>query len=251
MFGVLRDEGLTSWVEALEKRYLSDLTFQEARRALQALSTIYTSKRDRLAKGAALEGRGKRAAFAFFYGPLHFMLVQRVALELGLAKSAPAHIVDVGCGTGVGGAAWAILCSPVPPIAGLDVDPWALAEARWTYGHFGITAQTQKVSADNGRFPDGSGIIAAYAVNELDDAARGRMLTALLSARERGCRALIVEPIAKTTSPWWPEWASAFKDAGGRDDEWSFPAELPARLRLMDKAAGLRHDRLKARTLSF
>ena len=255
MFGrvsdVLRDEQLTAWVEALEKRYLSDVTFQEARRALEALSAIYTQKRDRLAQGAALDGRGKRAAFAFFYGPLHFMLVQRVVEALGLAASPLGQIVDVGCGTGVGGAAWAALVAPKPRIQGVDVDPWAIAEARWTYGYFGLTSQTAKGSADGTRFADGSGIIAAYAVNELDDGARGRLLKTLVDAQQRGCRAVIVEPISKTTSPWWPEWVSAFKDMGGRDDEWSFPAELPARLRLMDKAAGLRHDRLKGRTLSF
>jgi hypothetical protein len=247
--GVLRDEGMTAWVEALEKRYLGDITFQEARRALEALSAIYTQKRDRLAKGAALEGRGKRAAFAFFYGPLHFMLVQKIVLELGLSELPLDHIVDVGCGTGVGGAAWSSLTSSRARVTGVDVDPWAIAEARWTYGYFGLSAQTNKGTADATRFPDGSGVIAAYTVNELDDAARGRLLKSLLDAKKRGCRALIVEPIAKTTSPWWPEWVSAIKDAGGRDDEWNFPAELPSRLRLMDKAAGLRHDRLKGRTL--
>jgi hypothetical protein len=242
---------MTAWALALEKRYLADVTFQEARRALEALSVIYTQKRERLAQGAALAGRGKRAAFAFFYGPLHFMLVQRITLELGLAESALAHILDVGCGTGVGGAAWAALLDPKPRVHGVDVDPWAVSEARWTYGYFGLSAQTTKGTADNTRFADGSGIIAAYAVNEIDDRARGRLLKNLLDAKKRGCRALILEPIAKTTSPWWPEWVSAFADVGGRSDEWSFPAELPARLRLMDKAAGLRHDRLKGRTLSF
>ncbi len=243
---------MTAWVEALEKRYLTDVTFQEARRALAALSAIYTQKRDKLAKGAALDGRGKRAAFAFFYGPLHFMLVQEIVSELGLAASnAPADIVDVGCGTGVGGAAWATLIDPKPRVHGVDVDPWAVAEARWTYDCFGLTAQTAKGTADATRFPDGSGIIAAYAVNELDESARSRLLASLADAKRRGCRALILEPIAKTTSPWWPAWVSAFEDMGGRADEWSFPADLPPRLRLMDKAAGLRHDRLKGRTLSF
>ncbi len=245
------EDQLTAWVDALEKRYLADVTFQEARRALEALSAIYTQKRDRLAKGAALDGRGKRAAFAFFYGPLHFMLVQRIVLELGLAEPALTHLTDIGCGTGVGGAAWAALTTPKALVRGVDVDPWAVGEARWTYGYFGLTAQTAKGTADNARFPDGSGVVAAYAVNELDDSSRARLLKNLVDAKKRGCRALVLEPIAKTTSPWWPAWVSAFKDIGGRDDEWSFPAELPARLRLMDKAAGLRHDRLKGRTLSF
>jgi hypothetical protein len=240
---------MTSWVDALEKRYLAEMTFQEVRRALQALSALYTQKRDRLVKGAALDGRGKRAAFAFFYGPLHFMLVQRVVAELDLCAPAPANILDLGCGTGVAGAAWAALCETRPQVTGVDVDPWALGEARWTYAQFALANQTVKTSADLARLPDGVSVIAAYTVNELDDGGRARLLASLVSARQRGSRVLIVEPIAKTTSPWWPEWVSVFKDVGGRDDEWSFPAELPGRLRLMDKAAGLRHERLKARTL--
>ena len=48
-------ERVERFVEAAEQRYLKDLTWQEARRALQALSTIYTQKRDKLAEGAALD----------------------------------------------------------------------------------------------------------------------------------------------------------------------------------------------------
>src|SRR5262245_66504985 len=93
------------WYAALEERHLASLTFPEVRRALQSLSTLYVGKREKIAAGTALDGAGKRAAFALFYGPLHFMTVRAVALALGPA--APKRIVDLGCGTGVAGAAWA------------------------------------------------------------------------------------------------------------------------------------------------
>jgi hypothetical protein len=60
---------------------------------------------------------------------------------------------------------------------------------------------------------------------------------------------LIVEPIATRVSPWWPEWAHAFQSSGGRADEWKFRVELPDLLKRFDRAAGLRHDELKARSL--
>ena len=66
------------WLAALEARHLRDLTFAEVRRALQALSATYVQQRGRLPGGAALEGAGKRAAFALFYGPLHFLAVREV-----------------------------------------------------------------------------------------------------------------------------------------------------------------------------
>ena len=53
-----------AWFAALEARHLGRLTFQEVRRALQALSSLYVERRGRLASGAALESEGKRAAFA-------------------------------------------------------------------------------------------------------------------------------------------------------------------------------------------
>ena len=55
-----------------------------------------------------LAGAGKRAAFALFYSPLHFVLTGHVVRELDAARPAPRKILDLGCGTGAAGAAWAI-----------------------------------------------------------------------------------------------------------------------------------------------
>jgi hypothetical protein len=59
----------------------------------------------------------------------------------------------------------------------------------------------------------------------------------------------VVEPLARGVSPWWDEWAAAFLARGGRADEWRFPAALPPTLKLLDRAAGLDHAQLTARSL--
>ena len=61
---------------------------------------------------------------------------------------------------------------------------------------------------------------------------------------------LVVEPISRRVSPWWPEWRAAFAAAGGREDEWRFRPRLPPSLALLAKAAGLDARELTGRSLS-
>src|SRR3954470_6050534 len=93
------------WLSGLERRHLSDLTFQEVSRSLRALSATYVERRDRIREGAALSGAGKRAAFALFYGPLHYLLVREIVGQIPGAALAPAGatLIDLGCGTGAAG----------------------------------------------------------------------------------------------------------------------------------------------------
>src|SRR5437773_8638199 len=95
---------LERWVAALETRHLADLTFSEVARALRALSSAYVERRRTLAEGSALSGAGKRAAFALFYGPLHYLLVREIAGALGPHPADAKTLVDLGCGTGAAGA---------------------------------------------------------------------------------------------------------------------------------------------------
>src|SRR2546427_6587849 len=97
-----------AWFDSLQMRHLSSLTFQEVRRGVQALSTIYVENRGRIDSGAVLNGAGKRAAFAMFYAPLHFLLVREIVRALSATKKKPTTIMDFGCGTGSAGAAWAL-----------------------------------------------------------------------------------------------------------------------------------------------
>jgi hypothetical protein len=238
------------WYAALEERHLASLTFPEVRRALQSLSALYVGKREKIAGGTALDGAGKRAAFALFYGPLHFLTVRAVALALQAEEPVPERLVDLGCGTGVAGAAWALACGGRPEVAGIDTSGWAIGEAAWNARILGVRATYQRgdlTAVPLGRAREGT--IAAYAINELPDAARETMRERLLAAARAGSRVLVVEPIAKRPFPWWGAWEGAFAAAGGRAGTWRFPAVLPERMRLLDKAAGLNHSELTARSL--
>lgn len=86
-------------------------------------------------------------------------------------------------------------------------------------------------------------------MNEITGATRAELLPRFLDLASRGTRILIAEPIATRVSPWWPEWAKAFAQAGGRADEWKLRVELPDLIRRLDRSTGMRHDQLKARTL--
>jgi SAM-dependent methyltransferase len=239
-----------AWVEALEARHTSSLTFAEVRRALQALSSLYVQRRGRLAGGDALGTAGKRAAFALYYGPLHFLTVREVVRALGAAQPAPRTILDLGCGTGVAGTAWALEAGGRLPLVGVDRSGWATTEARWTFARLGVRGQVARGDILAVPLPGkGCGIVSAYTVNELEEETRAGLLDRLLAAAAHGARVLVVEPIARAVTPWWPRWADAFERAGGRSDEWRFPAVLPPRLKLLDRAAALDHRELTARSL--
>ena len=238
------------WLTGLEARHFSDLTFPEVSRSLRALSATYVERRDRLSEGAALSGAGKRAAFALFYGPLHYLLVREIVHAIpGATKGAPT-LVDLGCGTGAAGAAWAEACSTPPQIVGVDIHPWTLAEAAQTYRDFDLRAKTIRGDAATITLPKSPALIlAAFTINELPDDARDSLLPRLLERATNGDRILIVEPLAKGAVPWWGTWKLAFAAVGGRADEWRFHVELPPLVAKLDRAAGLNHRELKGRSL--
>lgn len=235
------------WVASLEARALEDLTFPEVRKGLQALSNTYVQRRDRLPHGGALGTRGKQAAFSLFYGPLHYLLVEGILDRL--AAPVPAVVVDLGCGTGVAGAAWALRSTGRVRVLGFDSHPWAVREAALTYRTLGVDGQTRSLDAARARVPLGAGVVAAFVVNELDAAARDRLLRGLMHAVQEGSALLVVEPLALRPLPWWDEWLAAFVRVGGRADVWRWPANLPEVLRRLDRAAGLRHDEIAGRSL--
>jgi hypothetical protein len=243
------DTSLSDWLTALEQRHLSNLRPSEVSRALRSLSSCYVERRSKLAQGGALKTAGKRAAFALFYGPLHFLVTREIVRAIDRARYV-AQILDLGCGTGAAGAAWAVesgRCS----INGIDRHPWAVSEASWTYRHFGISGYAGQ--GDMLRAPirgrKGHAILAAYSINELDDEERPVMLARLTEARERGARVLVIEPIAKRALSWWTEWQERFMSAGGRSDEWRFRIDLPEKQRVLGRAAGLDPRELTARSL--
>jgi SAM-dependent methyltransferase len=236
-------DDFAGWLRTLERRHLEALTFAEVSRALRALSSTFVERRRRIAEGAVLNGAGKRAAFALFYGPLHYLLIREIVRALPNAASGKADLLDLGCGTGAAGAAWGGARTARPRILGIDRHPWALDEAARTYRAFGLNAATRRVHLAELRLPKPPvDIIVAFALNELANLDRERVFTRLIERARRGNRLLIVEPLARFIAPWWDAWRAAVEKRGGRADEWRFRVELPALVNKLDRSAGLVHS---------
>ncbi len=241
--------GFDTWIADLERRHLADLTPSEVGRALRALSSTYVERRSRLSGRGAFDTAGKRAAYALYYAPRRFLTVAEVLRRLAL-DAGPRVVTDVGCGTGAAGAAWALHAGSGSRVVGLDVHPWTLDESRATYRAFGLAGDVRRHAlgprdALTWLAPPGAaarqphGVMLSYVVNELDDADRAALLPALLAAAARGTRVLVLEPLSRKTSPWWPRWTDAVTAAGGRADEWRFTLDLPPVTRALGRAAGL------------
>jgi hypothetical protein len=235
---------------SLEERHLADLTFSELSRSVRALSSTYVERRQKIAEGGAFSGAGKRAAFALFYGPLHYLLIRHIVGSLpGAAAAVPALVVDLGCGTGAAGVAWASACHATPSIVGMDRHPWALGEAVKTYRDFRLVGRTRKGDISAASLPrDRAAVVAAFAMNELTETAREALILRLVERAARGDRLLIVEPLAGFVAPWWNRWRPRFEQAGGRADEWRFCVDLPPIVEKLDRAAGLNHRELTGRS---
>ena len=119
----VQDDKFTRWIATLEARHFAELTFPEVSRSLRALSSTYVERREKLSVGAALSGTGKRAAFSLFYGPLHCLLLTHIVESLPGATANILTLVDLGCGTGAAGAAWATACVKQPRVVGIDRHP--------------------------------------------------------------------------------------------------------------------------------
>ena len=262
-----------NWINKLFERWLGELTHQEIARALKALTRDYVQRRTRL-RGKALEGRGKQAAFACYYAPRHFLIVRDVMKALGdcprpqaegLSPSSkikvasktgtvpkngdsPLQLIDLGCGSGVAGAAWALHSGG--NVVGVELDPDVAREAAFTYRDLGVRGGIVRCHIARYRWPKPPlGIVAAFTVNELDERDRERLWREL-ERQIKGCsRLLVLEPLATGIAPWWREWAERVIELGGRADEWHFDVELPERVHLLGKSAGLKPDKLGARTL--
>ena len=64
--------------------------------------------------------------------------------------------LDLGCGTGAAGAAWA-LATGAGRVEGYDINPWAAREARWSYDAMGLQGSTHRVPIDPGPLAEGAG----------------------------------------------------------------------------------------------
>jgi len=159
-------------------------------------------------------------------------------------------VIDLGCGTGAAGAAWACSCPARCSVTGIDRHPWAVAEASRTYRVFGLSGQTRRGDITGAELPrNRPATVCAFAMNELPETGRDRLLSRLVEQARPGDRLLIVEPLAGFVARWWDQWRTRFEGAGGRADEWRVALELPSIVARLDRAAGLDHRELTARTL--
>lgn len=246
----MTDDAFTAWLAALEARHLADLRFSEVTRALRALSSTYVERRERLTTRGALDTAGKRAAYALYYSPLHYLTVARIVEALDAASGPVTTLLDLGCGAGAAGAAWASRLPQRATVIGVDAHPWALSEAVFTYRAFHLDGDVRRGNAARTVIPRPvNAIVAGWLLNELDDDARATLQQKFIHAAAAGATILVVEPIATRVSPWWDRWVSGFGKINRRTDQWRFPVELPDLVKRLDHAAGMRHDELKARSL--
>ena len=242
------------WVEATVARYMPPLSFREVRKGVQALSSLYVERRAQLVNSrATLDGRGKRAALATYYAPLHFLIAWH-ALEQLLPRrlAPPRRIWDLGCGTGAAGAAVARTFEPVPPVIGIDRSATATAEARITYRRFDTAARIRR-----GRLPaalpsprTGELWLLSFTLNELDVAAREAVLAALQKALRSGTSVLILEARARAVAPWWPAWCDALAPLAVEAHLKRRSLARPEWIGRLDRATGLDHRILGSRVLA-
>src|SRR5690606_22736850 len=208
-----RSPTIEAWIDAVIDRHTSALTPPEFLKAVRALSARYVERRADLPVRSPLDSDGKRAAFAGFFALLHFLTAREVLAAIGAADRAISTVLDLGCGTGVGGAAWALAFDDAarqPDVTGVDTTGWVLGEARWNWQTLGLRSRTRRLSlvdalatstnAPAGRGP--TGILLAWSANELSGSDRRRLLPLLLAEHARGSRVLVLEPIARSAAPW-------------------------------------------------
>ncbi|MDJ0867786.1 MAG: methyltransferase domain-containing protein, partial [Myxococcota bacterium] len=241
-----------AWLETSRARYLPPLSLRELHAGARALSTLYVEGRGAGRVAArATEGVGKRAAFASYYAPLHFLAVHHALAALPGRLDGVRRILDLGCGTGAAGAAVARALAGNATLWGLDRSGWALGEARRTHAAFGLRGRVRR-----GRLPvafprAGAGdlLVLGWVVNELPDEDRERLRQDIDGALARGAGLLLFEPLAGSAAPWWPAWSAALAARGVRDAELRVRPALPRLLVETDRAIGLRHDEIGARLL--
>jgi hypothetical protein len=244
----------SEWLAAVIERHTRAMSRPEFLKAVRALSARYVERRASLPNRAPADSAGKRAAFAGFFAPLHFLTARAIVEAVGAGRPDLDRVHDLGCGTGVAGAAWALACGSRPALAGLDRQKWMLDEARWNWRALGLTgralrgdlvASAARLAAD-ARVSRRDGVVLAWSVNELNALQRSAVLSALGVLAGRGVAVLVIEPLSHAAVPWWDPWVATL---GGRTETWKFDAIMPASLEALDAEAGFRREHLAARSL--
>ena len=242
-----------AWLGDVVARHTAELDFREVRKGAQALSWLYVERRGEVDLAVcSVDGRGKRAALASYYAPLHFLTAHHAMDRIGAARFGDVRrVFDIGCGTGASGAAVATALGS-SEITGIDRSGFALSEARHTHAAFGLLGRTRR-----GRVPDllpraeaGDLWLLGWSANEMDERARDALLERIVRAIGFGTRILLFEPLAGSIVPWWPAWRAALAPLGLADFECKARVALPEWVARLDAASGLDHRVLGARALA-
>lgn len=250
------------WLEGLVARHGAMMTRTEFLKAIRALSARYVERRSVLPDRTPLDSPGKRAAFAGFYAPLHFLTMRAIVRALAAAATPLDAIIDLGCGTGVSSIAWACEMALPPAIDGVDRNAWTLEEARRNCRELHLRARLRsgdlvmelerlashprdRVTASR------SGMVLGWTLNELARDARDRAERAIHALAAQGRRIIVVEPIGRRLVPWWDDFAARAEGTGGQSREWRVEEPLPPLLAALDRDAGFERDGLTARSVAW
>lgn len=253
-------DAVGAWMHAVFERHARPLGTPAFLKAVRALSVRYVERRAEIGDRSPIDSAGKRAAFAGFFAPMHFGATWAVVRLSQLNDVALDSIIDLGCGTGVAGAAWSITLPGRPAVVGIDRHPWVLDEAKWNWRALGVNGRTRRGDLVQAclqlrqrlrRSARGTGIVLGWAVNELRDDERRALLPALLDLARTGASILVIEPIARRAAPWWDEWAATFGEARGVAQEWQSSVALHPPYDELNRAAGFQRESLSVRSLSI
>ncbi|MGE5832844.1 MAG: methyltransferase [Acidobacteriota bacterium] len=256
-----------AWMNALRERHVEPLGRPAFLKAVRALSVRYVERRHTLSGRSAIDSAGKRAAFAAFYAPVHFATTRMLVEILELHDARIDTIVDLGCGTGVAGAAWALALPNHAALRGIDVNPWSVNETNWTWRTLGLKGHARRGDVvktilsmrqvSRRSSCAGTAIVLGWTVNELRDDARRTLLPALLDLARQDASVLVIEPIARRAAPWWDEWATTFGEARGVAQNWEMALDgsdggpLSGDFADLHYDAGFRRESLSVRSLSI
>ena len=242
-----------AWTAALQQRWAATLRFQELRRGAQALSDVYVHTRDRgpLAR-RAVDGRGKRAAFACYYGVIHALLVASLCGPDGpLLLPGPVRFRDLGCGSGALGAGLAAAGVSLKSVEGVDLVKSNLELARWSYQWWGLRARVRvgRLPGAVGKGSPGELLGLGWCVNELEASDRQKLWSLLARSVEAGSGLLLLAPLSRRAVPWWFEAERALGPLGVESAELRAVIDRPTLVADLDRATGLDHREPGARVL--
>ena len=257
---VISQDPFEKWFQDKQAAILRQMTFKELRKGVQAVSSLYVERRNKLSKTSRIcDGIAKRAAFGFYYGTLHFLVVRKIVEALPMLKKPARSVLDLGCGTGMAGVAF---CAGMTTekiyrqVIGIDQSADYLREAQHNYRVFEKAYQfrgsVKKSNIEKAPLPEsGDTILISFCVNELTPTRQNEMCQELLKKAHQNKTVLIVEPLAERLTPFWTSWKDAFLKVGGRCDTWRFQRNnyVPDFLQELSLAAGLGDEELLAKSL--